>query len=266
MIRLAAFDLDGTLFDERRKEFPASAVEALRLLKANGVLTAAATGRPPSTAAVLRTAGIFPDYLVCSNGHLVIDGEGRVWEDRRFPAELAGEVWRYCDEHQIGLLWKYPDSTYIYRNDPEFDKIFSKNARLTKERLSTLHYDDHAVHLSRGANGGCLACSVEMLARFNEAFAGQCRGVDINGRSSDLLLWGVDKQTGLAALLRRLGIPAEACIAFGDNRNDIEMLRYAGVGVAMGNGEASLKACSDYVTTAVDDDGIYRALRHFQLI
>lgn len=44
------------------------------------------------------------------------------------------------------------------------------------------------------------------------------------------------------------------------------MLRYAGVGVAMGNGEASLKACSDYVTTAVDEDGIYLALRHFQLI
>ena len=76
----------------------------------------------------------------------------------------------------------------------------------------------------------------------------------------------MDKQTGLAALLKHLGIPAEECIAFGDNRSDLEMLRYAGVGVAMGNGEASLKACSDYVTTAVDEDGIYLALRHFQLI
>lgn len=193
MIKLAAFDIDGTLFDEQRKQFPSSAVEALGLLKANGVLTAAATGRPLSTAAVLHTAGIFPDYLVCSNGHLVIDGEGQVWEDRRFPAELAEAVWHYCSEHQIGLLWKYPDSTYIYRNDPEFDKIFSKNARLTQKRLSALHYDDRTVHRTRGANGGCLACSTEALAQFNEAFRGQCRGVDINGRSSDLLLWGISR-------------------------------------------------------------------------
>ena len=55
-------------------------------------------------------------------------------------------------------------------------------------------------------------------------------------------------------------------MAFGDGGNDIEMLRYAGTGVAMGNADDAVKAAADYVTTSVDDDGIMNALKHFGLI
>ena len=55
-------------------------------------------------------------------------------------------------------------------------------------------------------------------------------------------------------------------MAFGDGGNDIEMLRYAGIGVAMGNADDAVKAAADYVTTSVDDDGIMNALKHFGLI
>ena len=62
------------------------------------------------------------------------------------------------------------------------------------------------------------------------------------------------------------GIKAEETIAFGDAENDLEMLKFAGIGVAMGNGEEQVKAQADYVTADVDDDGIAKALRHFGLI
>ena len=55
-------------------------------------------------------------------------------------------------------------------------------------------------------------------------------------------------------------------MAFGDGGNDIEMLRHVGIGVAMGNAKDEVKACADYVTTSVDDDGIVNALRHFGVI
>lgn len=266
MIKIAVFDIDGTLFDEVRREYPPSAVDALSRLQQRGIAVAVATGRPPATAAVLRSAGIFPDYLVCSNGHLVLGRNGRILEDRRFPAGLAEAVWQYCEKEDIGLLWKYPDRTYVYRDHPEFQKIFSKNKKISAVSANPIIYDDHTVHLSQGANGGCLGCGLEALARFNQAFYGRCRGVDINGRSSDLLLWDVTKQTGLAALLRHIGIAPEECIAFGDNRNDLEILRFVGTSVAMGNGEEELKRVSHYVTEAVDRDGIALALQHFGLI
>ena len=55
-------------------------------------------------------------------------------------------------------------------------------------------------------------------------------------------------------------------MAFGDGENDIDMIRYAGIGVAMGNGIKNLKSAADYITTDIDDDGIENALKHFGLI
>ena len=55
-------------------------------------------------------------------------------------------------------------------------------------------------------------------------------------------------------------------MAFGDGDNDITMLRYAGIGVAMGNADATVKAAADYVTTGTDASGIAKALRHFNII
>lgn len=266
MIKLAAFDIDGTLFDEAKKEFPPSAIQALGLLPKKQILVVAATGRPPASAAELHKVGIFPDYFVCSNGHLILDRERTILREEGFPRQLAQEIWDYCEARSIGLLWKYPERTYVYRECGEFEKIFSKNQKLPPQEKPQVVYGDRTIHLTRAPNGGCLACGLEELERFNAAFSGRCRAVDINGRSSDLMLWGVNKQTGLARLLERLGIAPQDCIAFGDNQNDLELLRFVGLGVAMGNGSPVLKAQSDYVTTAVDNDGIYLGLKHFDLI
>lgn len=266
MIKLAAFDIDGTLFDEVKKEFPSSAVEALRLLHERGTLIVAATGRPPASAAKLHNVGIFPDYFVCSNGHLVLDRKCGILIEKGFPPELSQAVWDYCQSRDIGLLWKYPDCTYVYRGDEEFEKIFAKNKKVSPDNPPMVIYDDQQIHLTRSPNGGCLACTVEELEAFNAAFEGRCRAVDINGLSSDLMLWGVNKQVGFRHLLEHIGVDPGDCIAFGDNLNDLEILRFVGTGVAMGNGDPQLKAQSDYVTEAVDADGIYLGLKHFNLI
>ena len=66
--------------------------------------------------------------------------------------------------------------------------------------------------------------------------------------------------------LIRHTLSPEETIAFGDGGNDISMLRFAGIGVAMGNAEDDVKASADYVTAGVDDDGIRKALSHFGLL
>ena len=262
MVKLAFFDIDGTLFDEKKKNYPLSAVRALRRLRENGVMVGIATGRPPFTAGTLRQVGIEPDYLVCSNGHLVLDGDGNILASSTFSPELAAEVRAYCEAQNIGLLFKYPGSTLVCRNDPEFEAIFSKNPRTA----AFVRYAAPGDRLTDCPKGGCLACGTDKLAAFNRHFAGKCQGVDINGRSSDLILWGVNKWTGVEQLLTKLGIFPKDCIAFGDNRNDLEIIRGVGIGVAMGNGEEVLKRQSDYVTDSVEADGIQKGLEHFGLI
>ena len=74
------------------------------------------------------------------------------------------------------------------------------------------------------------------------------------------------KQIGIPAMAAHYGIRNDEILVFGDGPNDVDMLRDVGFGVAMGNGCAKAKAAANYVTTDVDDDGIYRALKELGII
>lgn len=83
---------------------------------------------------------------------------------------------------------------------------------------------------------------------------------------ADVVAKGVEKAVGLQVIGAYFGIRPEEMMAVGDGGNDISMLRYAGVGVAMGNSDETVKQAADYVTSAVDDGGVARALHHFGII
>ena len=74
------------------------------------------------------------------------------------------------------------------------------------------------------------------------------------------------KSAGIRRYLEEHGLDRSEIMAFGDGENDIDMLKFAGIGVAMGNSSDLVKAAADYVTDTIDNDGIEKALRHFGLI
>lgn len=76
----------------------------------------------------------------------------------------------------------------------------------------------------------------------------------------EIMSQGFHKALGVQAAAKTLGFKREQIIAFGDERNDLEMLEYAGIGVAMGNGHEKAKAAADFITTSNDEQGITRFL------
>jgi Cof subfamily protein (haloacid dehalogenase superfamily) len=82
----------------------------------------------------------------------------------------------------------------------------------------------------------------------------------------DMIPAGGGKGIGIQKVLEHYGISKKETIAFGDGANDVDMFQVVEIAVAMGNACDAVKAEADYVTTDVDDDGIYNALKHFALI
>ncbi|MDD3368874.1 MAG: HAD family hydrolase [Lachnospiraceae bacterium] len=82
----------------------------------------------------------------------------------------------------------------------------------------------------------------------------------------EVTIRGVNKATGMQALLDYFHMTREDTVAFGDGPNDLDMLKFAGIGVAMGNGYEQAKACADMVTSHIQDDGISNALKKLKLI
>jgi hydroxymethylpyrimidine pyrophosphatase-like HAD family hydrolase len=83
---------------------------------------------------------------------------------------------------------------------------------------------------------------------------------------SDLVNADNSKAIGIDCILHHYGIDRNECIGFGDGGNDVEMLEYCGIGVAMGNADDSVKSHADYVTTSVDEEGIEHALTELGVI
>ena len=83
---------------------------------------------------------------------------------------------------------------------------------------------------------------------------------------ADINMCGVTKASGMEVFLRHYGIDRSRSMAFGDGGNDVEMIRHAGVGVALGNAVDAAKRAADYVTATVDDDGVLRALQHYGVL
>ena len=83
---------------------------------------------------------------------------------------------------------------------------------------------------------------------------------------ADVTAIGSDKGNGIKHIARHFGFEIEETMAFGDGGNDISMIKVAGVGVAMGNANDSLKEVADYITTDVDNNGIEAAMKHWKII
>ena len=93
-----------------------------------------------------------------------------------------------------------------------------------------------------------------------------CHAARWNDQGVDLILNGGGKVAGIRYVLEQEGISPEECIAFGDAENDIDMLSFVGIGVAMGNAQDPVKEIADYVTSDADDDGIEKALRYWRIL
>ena len=261
MIKAAFFDIDGTLLSFETHRLPESTKRALIALRGNGIKCFIASGRPkyqfpPCIADGFEGFGGF-DGFVSLTGSVCFDAGG-IYYDCPIDAADVRAVVGQVEEGRYEALVLEAERAYITRHTDAVREI---------ERAAGLVYEEGDVREALGARVYQF-CAFVPPEREHE-ITDVCPGVLTtrwNDLFCDIVPKASSKPAGIKATLAHCGLTAEEAIAFGDGGNDETMLEFCGIGVAMGNAKPATKAVADYVTTSVDDDGIYNACKHFELI
>ncbi len=274
MVKLVAMDIDGTLLTSSRTISPATRI-AIRQVLDRGVRIVLVTGRSFSHARPFAEELGLPTPLILHNGALVKDLAGRVLQAHLLESETAREIIRRARRHQVDLIcFEDPEGegrAVIESVAPQNEPLLRYLSRWQRppERVPDLfRYVDHPVLALTTVDRWA---KIERFAdQLEREFGGRARVLRTGYRRRDVMLLDViaphsSKARALDRLARQWGIAPSEIMVIGDNRNDLEMLAYAGLGVVMGNADEELKALGYYVTGTNDEDGLAQALRRFLL-
>lgn len=252
------FDIDGTIVGFRTHRMSDALTDCLNELRAAGVKLFISSGRH---ILVMNNIEGFPfDGYIAMNGAMTVLG-GEVIDSHPLPRETSLQIARFAGTLGVPCL-VFADNLYgINFQNSKSEEISRQVNMVPMPRL-----DLEAVASERDVYQYTLYVTPEEEMRYLRPVL---KGVDYprwHPYFADIVPEGLSKSYGASLILERIGARPEECMAFGDGGNDIPLLEYAGIGVAMGNAPDDVKAAADYVTDTVDDDGVITALRHFGVI
>ncbi|MFD1775269.1 Cof-type HAD-IIB family hydrolase [Paenibacillus rhizophilus] len=248
--KIVFFDIDGTLVNEE-KEIPADTLEAVSMLKENGVEPVIATGRAPYFIKPLAEALGIESY-VCLNGAYAVY-KGKTLHKQPLDKGTIEALIALAARHKHSLVFQGEHTYFADSEDHPY----------VTESVNTLKVDhpgfDPGFWKSNDIYQMFLHCESHEEALYEELLS-RLRLIRWHPLAMDVLPPGSSKAKGMEAMLNRLGISREESVAFGDGLNDKEMLESAGLGIAMGNAHEELIPYADFVTDHVDEGGIYNGL------
>ncbi|AXB45880.1 HAD family hydrolase [Amycolatopsis albispora] len=265
---LIASDIDGTLLSPLA-ELTARTLAALRRAAADGVPVVLASGRPPRwIPPVARPAGL-TGYAVCSNGAVIYDiGKDEVVEvrGRLEPVQLidyAKELERAIPDcrfaaERVGRRAVDPEiHNYVYETG--YRNPWGDGEGFSVPRAETLGHP--AVKLLVRQQD----MTSDEMAEAARTVLGEAVDITYSSNSGliELAAPGMTKGSGLGWVTERLNVPAERVVAFGDMPNDIDMLKWAGHGVAMANAHPALLDVADETTAPNSEDGVAQVLERW---
>lgn len=263
MTKAIFFDIDGTLLNERQ-EIPASAKRALALTHEKGNKIIINTGRTlcciPEEIRALQ-----PDGYICGCGTGVyLNGETLFYSG--LSRMLCERIINGLRKNQIAAGLEGQDAVWFDMNNPACKN--SKPIRGMKELFGEsgkFFYRDIPTELGfdKLFALGDPAFNIEVL---KQIVGNQMEVIPRENGCAEVVQLGISKATGMDQICRALGIGLEDTYAIGDGNNDIPMLSHCPHAIAMGNYNGDILEYCEFVTTHVDEDGIYNALAHFGLL
>lgn len=257
MIKAIFFDVDGTLVSFKTHTIPASTLGALNVLRQRGIKLFLSTGRHQKMLGQVRDWFPFDGYVTLS-GQYCFAGD-QVLRKNPMPPEAVEELVAAAGDDAFSCIFLEGEDIYLNCIN-DLTRAFMKDLNLP---LPPVRPASHAL-------GREIYQAITFLDRDNEHLlldrAPHLKTTRWHPHFLDVIPPTGGKDKGMDAILEHFGIPVEESMAFGDGENDLSMLVHAGIGVAMGTASDEVKRQADWATASVDEDGIVKALQHFQVL
>lgn len=245
MIKAAFFDIDGTLLSFTTHRVSPGTVRAFDRLHRAGVRTFLSTGRPD---VLIPEMPVSFEAKITMNGGLVFSPEQTLLSNPIPDAELKAWLDLAKDKHLCTMVFTEKN---MFLTQPNEVGLKLRN-QLEFEMPPVVDIDQMRNHTAYQIIAIMPGEMDEEVGRLLP----HCRLPRWHPYFTDIVAHDNSKARGMEAICRHFGIGQSETLAFGDGANDIEMLEWAGIGVAMGNADDSVKAHADRITTDVDNEGI----------
>ena len=263
--RLIALDLDGTILPRGQPISP-RVVQAIRAAVTLGIQVVLASGRMFRVLAPYAEQLGIDGPLICYGGALIRRAlNGGVLYEQRLPQELACEVVQVGRELGLPIHAYVDDELYVEGLTPAHPMY----ARLRREYTHAVDDLDHFLRRNGPPPHHMALVTARdrevLVRRLKERFGTRLNVTTGHPNLAEIDHPNVSKGTALRWLAEQLGIPREQVLAVGDDHNDLTMITYAGLGVAMGHAPAAVRAMAQVIVPSLDGDGIARVLEEYVL-
>ena len=265
--KLLVLDIDGTLTNSKKVITDNTKKELLKIQE-RGIKVVLASGRPTpgmTTYAKELNLSKYGSYILSYNGANIIDCKtNEAIFQKTLPQNIIPKLYEAAIKHNVGII-SYEQDCVIAGTD--IDKFMEIEARINGIPIRKV--EDFANYITFDVNKCLMTGEGAYLAQVEEKMKEEF-GQALNIYRSEpffleIMPQNVDKAYSLGKLLDHLGITKDEMICIGDGFNDISMLKYAGLGVAMANAQDKVKEIADYITLSNDDDGIVHVIEKFMV-
>lgn len=253
--KLVALDIDGTTVDQT-SVVPPSLAEKLREIDARGVPVVFVTGRAwCSTKMIVDQVDLDHGYYICNNGATIVS----------YPPARVVRTITFDISPITKVLKDYPSMVIAVE---DFGRGYLISRTLPDSMTYELHGHHRHVPLEEMARLPAARIIVYDPEASSEDFFSRCSKLNLSAYSHffsdnnwlDIASKQATKSSGLACVAQMLGVAQADVLAIGDSDNDMDMLAWAGRGVAMGDASYFVKACADHVTATLADNGVVMEL------
>ncbi|MDD7143454.1 Cof-type HAD-IIB family hydrolase [Bariatricus sp. HCP28S3_C2] len=264
--QILVLDLDGTLTNSEKKITPPT-LEALIRIQENGKKVVLASGRP--------TYGVEPlarelhlerygSYILSFNGARITDcRSGQIIYNKALPADSIQPIYEIASHYPVDILAYGSDKLISGLNLNKYTELESRINHMPIHQTST--FPEEISSFSN--NKFLLTGEPEDIEKARKEMNAYFRGY-LNIYCSDpffleIMPQNIDKAYSLQHLLNSIGLTADEMICCGDGYNDITMIEYAGLGVAMQNAHPPVLEKADFITRSNDEDGVLYVIEQF---